>query len=276
MGDGSLTCLISALVAEMMGSLKSPYGLVYGPHDSIRFGLSLGVDLTPMTCTFDCVYCERGRTLVKIRDPSEFHGEVCREKLVEELRRIIRRDSRRDLKSITFSGTGEPTLEARLGEFIQAAREEGSMPVKVITNSSLLTRPEVRKGLSEADGVIAKMNAVSSSVFWSMHKPADQHLSAQKIAEGIGRLLSEEKTDVTIEVLFVSGLPGGPITNDTKEEVRGVSETLKQLGAKKVQIHTVRRSPAHPMIRPASREFLSWALKEFRKELGAEEVQLFV
>jgi len=255
--------------------MRPPYGLVYGPHDSIRLGLSLGVDLTPMTCTFSCVYCERGRTLVKIKDPSEFRSEVCRERLIEELQKGMVRAGRRRLRSITFSGTGEPTLEPRLGEFIQAVRGESSIPVKVITNSSLLTRPGVRRSVSEADEVIVKMNTVSDGIFWSMHEPADQHLSVQRILEGVGGLLGEEKTDVTIEVLFASSIPGGPVTNSNKEEGRRIARTLRQLGARKVQIHTVRRSPAHPMVGPASEEFLLWALREFRRELGAEGVQLF-
>ncbi|MBL7118441.1 radical SAM protein [Candidatus Bathyarchaeota archaeon] len=228
-----------------------------------------------MTCTFNCVYCERGRTFVKIKNPSEFRSEVCRERLIEELRKAMVRVGRRRLRSITFSGTGEPTLEPRLGEFIQTVRRESSIPVKVITNSSLLTRPEVRKRVSEADEVISKMNTVSDGIFWSMHEPADQHLSVERIVEGVGKLLDEEKTKVIIEVLFASGIPGGPMTNNTKEEGRRIARTLRQLGARKVQIHTVRRSPAHPMVRPASKEFLLWALREFRRELGGERVQLF-
>mgnify|MGYP001030622774 CR=1 FL=1 len=36
---------------------------VYGPVPSRRLGRSLGVDLVPQkTCTYDCVYCQLGRT----------------------------------------------------------------------------------------------------------------------------------------------------------------------------------------------------------------------
>ena len=65
--------------------MESPYGLVYGPHESLRLGLSLGIDLAPMTCTFDCVYCERGRTILKIQNPSQFHSMVCKEEFIREL-----------------------------------------------------------------------------------------------------------------------------------------------------------------------------------------------
>jgi len=250
--------------------------LVYGPHDSVRLGLSLGVDLTPMTCTFDCIYCERGRTLVKIRNPSEFRSEVCVEAFLRELKRSLAETAGRGLRSITFSGTGEPTIEPRLHEFIRAAKRESRIPIRVITNSSLLTRPKVRKMLQEADEVIAKMNTVSNDIFWSMHQPADPNLTTEKIIDGIGRLIEEGGTDVTVEVLFTKSLPGGPITNDTKMEAVKIAEALRELRPSRVQIHTVRRKPPHPLVRPVSRGFLLWVLGEFRRKLGREAVQVFI
>jgi wyosine [tRNA(Phe)-imidazoG37] synthetase (radical SAM superfamily) len=39
---------------------------VFGPVPSRRLGRSLGVDLVPFkTCTFDCIYCQLGRTTRK-------------------------------------------------------------------------------------------------------------------------------------------------------------------------------------------------------------------
>ena len=39
---------------------------LFGPVPSRRFGRSLGVDLTPFkTCSFDCVFCQLGRTTNK-------------------------------------------------------------------------------------------------------------------------------------------------------------------------------------------------------------------
>lgn len=255
--------------------IKPPYGLVYGPHESIRLGLSLGIDLTPMTCNFDCVYCERGRTLIKIRDPSEFRNRVCEEKFVKELSRGLSRVGKRKLDSITFSGTGEPTLEPRIKRFIEVTKGESSIPVRVITNSSLLARSEIRRGLSDTDEIIVKMNTASNSIFWSMHRPADRGLSADKIVEGVRELVDEGRTEVTVEVLLVSSSPGGPITNDSKKEVDRIAGILERIRPAKVQIHTVRRKPSHPLVGPVSREFLQWSIGEFRGRLGRENVQVF-
>ena len=36
---------------------------LFGPVHSRRLGLSLGIDVVPMkTCTFNCIYCQLGRT----------------------------------------------------------------------------------------------------------------------------------------------------------------------------------------------------------------------
>jgi wyosine [tRNA(Phe)-imidazoG37] synthetase (radical SAM superfamily) len=256
--------------------MKSPYGLVYGPHKSIRLGLSLGIDLTPMTCTFDCVYCERGRTLLKIQNPSQVHSKVCKKEFIEELRRNLVKQDQQKFKSIVFSGTGEPTLDTRLDEFIRYVKKESSIPVKVFTNSSLLTRSEIRRRLSEADQVIAKMNTASNSVFWSMHRPADRRLSPEKIAEGISRLVEEGRTEVVVEVLLITSYPGGLLTNDTREEIRRISKTLKEVQPSKVHIHTIRRPPAHPLVRPVSKDLLLRSMNKLKKDLGKEKVQVFI
>ncbi|MDY6862284.1 MAG: radical SAM protein, partial [Thermodesulfobacteriota bacterium] len=39
---------------------------IFGPVASRRLGLSLGIDIVPYkTCSFDCIYCELGRTTHK-------------------------------------------------------------------------------------------------------------------------------------------------------------------------------------------------------------------
>ena len=180
------------------------------------------------------------------------------------------------MQSIVFSGTGEPTLDTRLDEFIRYVKKESSIPVKVITNSSLLTCSEIRRRLSEADQVIAKMNAASNSVFRSMHRPADIGLTPKKIPEGISRLVEEGRTEVLVEVLLITSSPGGPLTNDTKEEIKKISKTLKEVQPSKVHIHTIRRSPAHPLVRPVGRDLLLRSTNELRKDLGRERVQVFI
>jgi len=46
---------------------------VYGPVPSRRLGRSLGIDLVPLkTCTYNCVYCQLGRTRSTTIDRREY------------------------------------------------------------------------------------------------------------------------------------------------------------------------------------------------------------
>ncbi|MDD2777946.1 MAG: hypothetical protein PHI16_03500, partial [Methanocellales archaeon] len=46
---------------------------IFGPVPSRRLGFSLGIDLVPYkTCSFDCVYCQLGRTTNKTIERREY------------------------------------------------------------------------------------------------------------------------------------------------------------------------------------------------------------
>ena len=127
--------------------------LVYGPVPSRRLGRSLGVDLIPFkTCTYDCVYCQLGRTTHKTE---RRHRWVDPADVVAQVR--SRLDSGPDV--IALAGSGEPTLHAGIGEVISGIKEITDVPVAVITNGSLLGRPEVRTGLAVADIVLPSLDA---------------------------------------------------------------------------------------------------------------------
>ncbi len=82
------------------------YKYIYGPVFSWRLGRSLGID--PISkekkiCTFDCLYCQLGKTdrLTNIR--SMFVPTV---EIIKEIRKI----PPLKIDYLTFSGRGEPTL----------------------------------------------------------------------------------------------------------------------------------------------------------------------
>ncbi len=77
---------------------------IFGPVPSRRLGRSLGVDLVPFkTCSYDCTYCQLGRTTNKTIERKEwFPMDVLLRQLEEKL------SSRPDY--ITLSGSGEPTV----------------------------------------------------------------------------------------------------------------------------------------------------------------------
>ena len=113
--------------------------IIYGPVPSWRLGRLLGIDLLSTrgkTCSFDCVYCQLGRTIHSVDEPKEF---VAISKLVSELEQV--RGVQADYA--TFSGVGEPTLASNLGQAIEIVRSGLGLPLAVLTSSSLMPKYEM-------------------------------------------------------------------------------------------------------------------------------------
>ena len=71
----------------------------------------------------------------------------------------------------TFSGSGEPTLNKRLGRLIDVVRDISGLPVAVLTNSSLMHDKDVRADLAKADIVVAKLDAPNHHLFQEIDSP---------------------------------------------------------------------------------------------------------
>ena len=144
---------------------------VYGPVPSRRLGFSLGVDIIPLkTCSLDCVYCQlgsTGRTTVRRRayySPREVIAQV----------RAALAGARR-VDHITFSGSGEPTLNRNLGRIVRGLKTVTKVPVAVLTNGTLLTRKDVRADLLAADVVVPSLDAVPGPLFRAVNRPHTSH-----------------------------------------------------------------------------------------------------
>lgn len=205
----------------------------FGPVPSRRLGYSLGVDIIPMkTCNLNCVYCELGRSTHETMTMKEY---IPADVIVEEVRQAIATTSRIDY--ITFSGSGEPTLNTAMGEMIRGIKEMTDIPVAVLTNGTLLYLPEVREMLYEADLVVPSLDAVSEGAFKKVDRPHG-HLKIDKIVEGIITFSKEYQGPIWLEILFVKGV------NDSTEEVQLLAETAKRINAELVQLNTIVRPPA--------------------------------
>jgi len=172
--------------------------IIYGPVPSWRLGRSLGVDLLPgdrKTCSFDCIYCQLGRTTRPLAERAEF---VSLDTLARELEaaRSVAADY------VTFSGTGEPTLASNLGEAIRLARATLGLPVAVLTNSSFMAREDVREDLAQADFVVAKLDAPSQRLFRRINRPVTD-CRLQDIVRAIGLFRAEHGGKLALQIMFV-------------------------------------------------------------------------
>lgn len=218
---------------------KAGGGFVYGPVPSRRLGFSLGVDILPFkTCTLDCVYCQLGpssRTTVRRR--AFFDPKAVVRQVLEAVASAGRVDH------ITFSGSGEPTLNRSLGEIIRGIKKGTRIPVVVLTNGTLLHRKDVRRDLRDADVVVPDLDAATAGLFAKVNRP-DKALRLDRMLEGLSAFRREFKGRIWLEVMLVAGV------NDAPAHVRKLRKVIDAAGADRVHLNTVVRPPAVKTARP--------------------------
>lgn len=226
--------------------------LVFGPVPSRRLGLSLGVDVIPLkTCSFNCIYCQIGRTP---RPTLKREVYVDPEEVIAQVRKAIEKGPRPDY--ITFSGSGEPTLNSALGSMIDGIKRLTDIPVAVITNGSLLWEEGVREDLKRADLILPSLDAASEGAFRRINRPAPG-LTIEKIIDGLRRFCEEFEGGIWLEVMLVEGV------NDDPEELRRLGEVVSSLKIDKVQLNTPVRPPAEGWVRPLDRSRMEAIAEEF-------------
>lgn len=205
---------------------------VFGPVPSRRLGYSLGVDIIPPKyCTYDCIYCQIGKTTDKGIGRKSF----CDPGLVAD--EVARRATSTRVDVITFSGSGEPTLNSDLGTMIRKVKERVATPVAVITNGSLLYDRGVRSDLAEADLVLPSLDAVTEEVFQRVARPHPL-LDIKKIIGGLKEFSSGYAKPIWLEIMLIKNV------NDDPDELRRMVEIVSGLGVDRIQLNTVTRPPS--------------------------------
>jgi wyosine [tRNA(Phe)-imidazoG37] synthetase (radical SAM superfamily) len=196
--------------------------------------MSLGVDIVPFkTCTFDCIYCQLGATTSKSIQRRDF---VPAEEVLAELQTVLDSDPHR-MDFITFSGSGEPTLNSQLGHMIHSIKTFTHVPISVITNGSLLYRDDVRRDLSEADLVVPSLDAARGSVFSEINRPHES-ITTELVIEGLKKFTQEFTGKIWLEIVLVKGV------NDHPEELKQLADLVQGLEVDKIHLNTVVRPPA--------------------------------
>lgn len=212
---------------------------VYGPVPSRRLGRSLGVDLVPYkTCTYDCVYCQLGRT-TDLTIERRAHVDVGI--VLDEIERALARGQQPDY--ITLAGSGEPTLDLGIGEIIAGIKGFTEVPVAVLTNGSLLWMPEVHDALMAADLVVPSLDAGDRSWFYRINRPHPA-IDFEIMAEGIEAFTRAFPGEVWLEVMLLAGTTGTP------EQVASIAERVRRIRPDRVQLNTAWRPPAEASVHP--------------------------
>jgi len=216
---------------------------IFGPVPSRRLGRSLGVDLVPFkTCSYDCIYCQLGRTTNKTIKRKEWVPiDIVTEQLKEKL------DSNPDY--ITLSGSGEPTLYSRLEYLISRIKDITDIPVAVLTNGSLLWLPEVRNALKSADLVVPSLDAGSSQIFQYVNRPHSD-ITFSKMLDGLVKFRDEYSGKYWLEIFLLAGVT----TPET--EINRLKTCISSIQPDKVQVNTVTRPPAEGFAEPVPQKQL--------------------
>ncbi len=236
------------------------YKYIFGPILSRRLGISLGVDLVPhKTCSLDCVYCECGKTTDLTCEKKEY---VSFKDVTKELDHFwIHND---DPDYITFSGSGEPTLNNKLGQVIEYIKSSKPyIKTAVLTNSTLCQDLAVRQILFKADLVIPSLDAVSRKAFIKINRP-DKVLDINGIINGIKTFAKEYKGEIWLEVLILPGF------NDHDSELQLLKEAIHKINPDLVQINTLDRPGTMSDIEPASK----LELEKVKDILGFDNIEI--
>lgn len=206
---------------------------VFGPVPSRRLGFSLGVDIIPRKyCNFDCIYCQIGKTTEKNGARRTFYEE---KEVVNEVIAAVYAAEKVDF--VTFSGSGEPTLNANLGAMIREIKKNIETPIAVITNGTLLSFEEVRNDLMAADVVLPSLDAASEQMFQRINRP-QTGINLIEIIDGIKAFRKCYTGLIWLEIMLIKGM------NDSSEGLGKLRDILRDLNVDKIHLNTVTRPPS--------------------------------
>ena len=216
--------------------MSAKNNIIFGPINSRRFGMSLGIDLSPALkqCNFDCLYCE----LAPAATIDKQTQSITTTDIITELKSHLNTN----IDVITLTANGEPTLYPELSSLIdEIDKIKGNTETLILTNSATLINEDVYSALLKLDQVKLSLDAVSPDVFKKIDRPHES-IKVEDIIDKVTAFSKEYTGKLFIEILFVHQL------NDTKEEIAKLNAILLAINAVRVDLGTIDRPPAYPVI----------------------------
>lgn len=249
--------------------LKDFRKLIYGPVQSRRLGQSLGINLLgkKKLCTFDCPYCELGKTevrLSRIREDAEFPSidQVMKE-LSQRMLQLLLNGTPMD--RMTVSGNGEPTMHPQFAEFVEqliAFRDEKypSLKITLLTSGTQFNQRKILSAAEQLDEIVIKIDAGNDKMLKAINSP----LLRTSITKLVGSLRDVKKT--IVQSMFLQGR----IDNTTTIEVDDWIEVVGLVGPLEVQIYSLDRVPAESGLIKVSEEVLDIIASRLSRKVQAK------
>jgi wyosine [tRNA(Phe)-imidazoG37] synthetase (radical SAM superfamily) len=233
--------------------LNNKKNYLYGPVPSRRLGLSCGIDIVPFkVCTLNCIYCQLGKTTRTTVERKEY---IPIEPVLAQLKKALAEGLAADY--ITIAGSGEPTLNSRLGELIDGIKKLTNIPVAILTNGTLLYRKDVRQDCSKADVVMPSLDAGDGPTFQRINRP-NGVISIEKLISGLCEFRKEFAGRIWLEVFLVEGI------NTGAEQIARIKDAIELIDPDKVHLNTAVRPTADSNVARVSAD----KLKEIADLLG--------
>ncbi|WP_111707844.1 radical SAM protein [Lutibacter citreus] len=235
------------------------YKHLFGPVPSRRLGMSLGIDLIPKkVCSLNCVYCEVGKTTNLTTERLEY---VKYDSVIAELEKFMSNNPKIDY--FTFSGSGEPTLNSRIGDVLKFIKEKyPKIKTAILTNGTLLYDKNLRMELMDANVILPSLDAASTDVFRKINRPSKK-LNIDSHIQGLVDLRKEYKGEIWLEILFLKGY------NDSKKELILLKEAILKIKPDSIQLNTLDRPGTRQDLIPLTKIELH-AIIDFWKLPNAE------
>lgn len=248
------------------------HSTIFGPIHSRRLGVSLGVNLTPndgKVCTFDCLYCEAGFNAQGPGTTGFAPRAEVKRLLGEKLAGMHAAGESLDV--ITFSGNGEPTLHPDFAGVIEDTLEMRDRyypeaKVSVLSNSTMIFKPEVAEALRKADNNILKLDSALTPTIKALDRPTQRDFTAEKVIEGLRQFEGE----CVVQTLLVRGAHEGvKVDNTTPEELDALLDAYKKIKPREVMLYSIdRKTPAEHLEKVGREE-----LEAFAERVRAEGIK---
>jgi wyosine [tRNA(Phe)-imidazoG37] synthetase (radical SAM superfamily) len=229
--------------------------ITFGPVPSRRLGRSLGINniITPKKCSYNCIYCQVGKTRqLSVKREAFFSPEAIEKSVSTHLKQLKDQDMP---DYLTFVSNGEPTLDINLGKSITRLKAIG-IPVALITNGSLLSDEQVYEEISAADWISAKIDAADEEIWNKINRPLSS-LDFETILQGISDFFKSFNGIACTETMLVKGI------NDSLDHIYRLSGIIHAANPSKAYISIPIRPPSEKVVSPPDEEQLNIAWQTF-------------
>ena len=219
--------------------------IIFGPIPSRRFGMSLGIDLSPNAkqCNFDCLYCE----LSYAKTMSKQIDVVSVKEIMSQLEVGLK--NHKNIDVITFTANGEPSLYPHLSELIdEIDKIKGDIKTLILSNGANIYEKEIQKTFSKIDIVKLSLDCVSTECFKKLDR-VHSSVDCSQIVSGMVEFRKFHQRQLIIEILFVKTL------NDNEIEIEKLKNALQKIQPNRIDIGTIDRPPAYA-VQPVTHDVL--------------------